>query len=90
MRRNNLTNLIKNTPAEGRNSQTTPKPTEEEQFDRSRGFCPLPRETWEQPKEPSRKFEEAPNEEWEPQQDEATAADAPDVPFSLASRAMFR
>ena len=49
--------------AEGRNSQTTPKPLEEEQFGPNRGPFPLPSEAWKKPKEPSRKLEEALNEE---------------------------
>ena len=36
--------IHRNHLAEGRNSQTTPKPLEEVQFGPNRGSCPLPRE----------------------------------------------
>ena len=97
MRRNNFPNLIENTRRKATVLKQLPKPAEEEQFGQSRGPCPLPIETWEQPKKQSKKLAEAPSEEGELSaaqgggvEDEPTAVDAPDIPFSRASRAMFR
>ena len=77
-------------PADGRNSQTTPKPLEEWQFG---GPCPLPERGLEKAqgvvKEARGGTEGGGGALAAQGGDVATGTDELDVPFSLASRAMF-